>query len=253
MDRGGEMASDVPNVPRRIPITTWASERDVNLLSLDRVRFESVPLIDGRDGARRRMSPQLAWEARRKHAPCAIPISPSWRMDCRYVRIEGEEQYVKRLWELTAANPRATSGDVSAAVICQDRPLLPLRWPPSGRKTENPEREFSQRGCYLLPGEQYARDSKYALYLSSLLAGQGDPGRFFEEIRKEQANRRHGLLVSWLHVEYYRVPPGMRSSLLSARRAAEDPSSFGSSDSPDLAIAEYRIERANGKVSSANR
>ena len=213
MDRGGEMASDVPNVPRRIPITTWASERDVNLLSLDRVRFESVPLIDGRDGARRRMSPQLAWEARRKHAPCAIPISPSWRMDCRYVRIEGEEQYVKRLWELTAANPRATSGDVSAAVICQDRPLLPLRWPPSGRKTENPEREFSQRGCYLLPGEQYARDSKYALYLSSLLAGQGDPGRFFEEIRKEQANRRHGLLVSWLHVEYYRVPPGMRSSL----------------------------------------
>ena len=200
MDRGGEMASDVPNVPRRIPITTWASERDVNLVSLDRVRFESVPLIDGRDGARRRMSPQLAWEARRKHAPCAIPISPSWRMDCRYVRIEGEEQYVKRLWELTAANPRATSGDVSAAVICQDRPLLPLRWPPSGRKTENPEREFSQRGCYLLPGEQYARDSKYALYLSSLLAGQGDPGRFFEEIRKEQANRRHGLLVSWLHV-----------------------------------------------------
>jgi hypothetical protein len=84
---------------------------------------------------------------------------------------------------------------------------LPLRWPPSGRKTENPAREFSQRGCYQLPGEQHARDSKYALYLSSLLAGQGDPGRFFEEIRKQQANRLHGILVSWLHVEYYRVPP----------------------------------------------
>jgi hypothetical protein len=34
-----------------------------------------------------------------------------------------------------------------------------------------------------------------------------------EEIRKEQANRRQGLLISFLHVEYYRVPPGMRSSL----------------------------------------
>jgi hypothetical protein len=35
----------------------------------------------------------------------------------------------------------------------------------------------------------------------------------FEEIRIEQANRGHGLLVSWLQVEYYRVPAGMRSSL----------------------------------------
>jgi hypothetical protein len=138
------MLAEIPSVPRRIPITTWASERDVNLLSLDHVRFESVPLIDGRDGTRRReMSPQLAWEARRQHAPCTIPISPAWRRDCRYVRIESEEGYVRRLWELTAPNPRATSGDVSATVICQDRPLLPLRWPPSGRKTENPEREFS--------------------------------------------------------------------------------------------------------------
>jgi hypothetical protein len=134
-------------------------------------------------------------------------------MDCRYVRIEEEEAYVRRLWELTAPNPPAPRMEVSAAVICQDRPLLPLRWPPSGRKTENPEREFSPKGSFNLPGENYARDSKYALYLSSLLAGHGDPGRFFEEIRKEQANRRNGLLVSWLHVEYYRVPAGMRSSL----------------------------------------
>jgi hypothetical protein len=81
--------------------------------------------------------------------------------------------------------------EVSAAVICQDRPLLPLRLPPSGRKTENPEREFYPKGSFNLPGENYARESNYALYLSSLLAGHGDPGRFFEEIRKEQANRRN--------------------------------------------------------------
>ena len=92
------MLPDVLRVPRRVPITTWASERGVNLLSLDCVRFESVTLVDGRDGARRRMmSPQLAWEARRKHASCAIPIPASWQMDCRYMRIESEEWYVKRL------------------------------------------------------------------------------------------------------------------------------------------------------------
>jgi hypothetical protein len=92
------MLAEVPSIPRRIPITTWESEGDVNLLSLDRVRFESVPLIDGRDGARRRaMSLQLAWEVRRQHAPCTIPISPSWRMDCRYVQIETEGGYVRRL------------------------------------------------------------------------------------------------------------------------------------------------------------
>jgi hypothetical protein len=137
------MLAEVPSIPRRIAITSWASERDINLLSLDRVRFESVPLIDGRDGTlRRAMSPQLAWEARRKHAPCPIPISPSWRMDCLYVRIDSEEEYVRRLWELTVPNSRAPSGDVSATVICQDRPLLPLRWPPSGRKTETRSGNF---------------------------------------------------------------------------------------------------------------
>jgi hypothetical protein len=83
------MLAEVPSISRRIAITSWASEREVNLLSLDRVRFESVPLIDGRDGTRRRaMGPQLAWEVRRKHAQCKIPISPAWRMDCRYVRVE---------------------------------------------------------------------------------------------------------------------------------------------------------------------
>jgi hypothetical protein len=141
------MLAEVPRIPRRIAITSWAYERDINLLRCDRVRFESLLLMHGRDGTRRRaMSPQLAREVRREHGPCTIPISPSWRMDWRYVRIDSKEEYVRRLWELTVQNPRAPSGDVSVTVICQDRPLLLLRWPPSGRKTENLEREFSQRG-----------------------------------------------------------------------------------------------------------
>jgi hypothetical protein len=63
------MLAEVPSIPRSTAINTWDSERDVNLLRLDGVLFESIPLIDGRDGAcRRAMSPQMAWEARRKHA-----------------------------------------------------------------------------------------------------------------------------------------------------------------------------------------
>jgi hypothetical protein len=55
MDGGATaMLAEVPSISRRIAITSWASEREVNSLSLDRVRFESVPLIDGRDGTRRR-------------------------------------------------------------------------------------------------------------------------------------------------------------------------------------------------------
>jgi hypothetical protein len=102
------MATEGSNPSSRVPFKTWASERDVNLMCLDRVRFESIPVSEGGGGLRRRaMIPQLAWEARRKHAPCAIPISPEWGMDCRYVRIEEEEAYVRRLWELTAPNPPA--------------------------------------------------------------------------------------------------------------------------------------------------
>jgi hypothetical protein len=61
--------------------------------------------------------------------------------------------------------------------------------------------------------EAYARDSGYALYISSLMAGEGDPGRFVEELRKEHKNRRAGVLLSWAQVEYYHLPPGLRRTL----------------------------------------
>jgi hypothetical protein len=102
---------------------------------------------------------------------------------------------------------------VSREVICSQVPLLPLRWPMSGSKTENPIEEFLPRGEIEVPGEPYARERKYAVFMSSLVAGHGDPGRFFQELRKEAANRRAGMLVSWMQFEYYRVPQGMRSTL----------------------------------------
>jgi hypothetical protein len=198
------MLAEVPSIPRRIAITSWASERDINLLSLYRVRFESVTLIDGRDGTRRRaVSPQLSLEARRKHAPCTIPISPSWRMDCRCVWIEREEGYVRRLRELTVPNPRAPSGDVSATVISQDRPLLPLRWPPCGRKTENPEREFSQRSCIT------SMESSMPYTCRAFLLGRAIRGDSLKRSERSRLTVGTVFLVSWLRVEYYLVLPGI--------------------------------------------
>jgi hypothetical protein len=59
----------------------------------------------------------------------------------------------------------------------------------------------------------FARDSGYAFYISSLMAGEGDPGRFTEELRKKYKNRRAGVLLSWAQVEYYHLPPGLRKTL----------------------------------------
>jgi hypothetical protein len=206
------MAADQPTSGRRLRFPPWTTERDVNPRCFDRIRFESVP-TELRGDVRQHVSPQLAWEARRKHAPCAIPVPVELGMDCIYLREETENDYVHALAVLTAQNPPVPEGDVNLDFICQSRPLLPLRWPPSGRKTVNPEKEFSPRGELEVPGEPYARDSKYSLYMSSLLAGHGDPGRFFEELRKEAGNRRAGMLVSWSQVEYYRIPAGMRTTL----------------------------------------
>jgi hypothetical protein len=45
------------------------------------------------------------------------------------------------------------------------------------------------------------------------MAGEGDPGRFIEELRKEHKNRRAGILLSWAQVEYYHLPAGLRKTL----------------------------------------
>jgi hypothetical protein len=45
------------------------------------------------------------------------------------------------------------------------------------------------------------------------MAGEGDPGRFTEELRKEHKNHRASVLLSWSQVEYYHLPPGLRKTL----------------------------------------
>jgi hypothetical protein len=197
------------------PFKAWEVERNVNTQCFDRKRFDCVPVVAARTKPQSRQgtSPQLAWEARRKHSPYSFFIDPAWDMDCLYVRVLGEETYVRGLWKLTSPSPRDPEEEVSKTVICGERPLLPLRWAVSRRITSKPEVQHSQRGSLNIPGEKYARDSQYALYVSSLMADHGDPGRFIEEHRKEYKNRRNGVLLSWSQVEYYQIPPRFREAL----------------------------------------
>ena len=194
----------------REPFRSWAAER-AEATCFDMSRFDAIP--PSTRGGNRHRGREAAWDARRRHAPCPQRIVPSWGMDCIYLRTPAESDYVQALWAYTAQNPAVGEVAVGREYLMQSKPFLPLQWPPSGRKTNNPEGEFSQKGQLLIPPERHPRDSGYALYLASLMAGHGDPGRFIEEYRKEHKNRRQGVLLSWAQVEYYQVPSGMKKVL----------------------------------------
>jgi hypothetical protein len=145
--------------------------------------------------------------------PCSIRIYPAWDMDNLYLRGVEEEPYVKALSEFTANASPSIDADLHPEYLLQSRPFLPHPWLTSGSKTIDLERKFPRRGQVQLPHEAFARDSGYAFYISSLMAGEGNPGRFSDEIRKEHKNRRAGVLLSWAQVEYCRIPPGLRKTL----------------------------------------
>jgi hypothetical protein len=84
---------------------------------------------------------------------------------------------------------------------------------PVGADDEQPGWGIFPEGAVGRPPERHPRDSGYALYLASLMAGHGNPGRFIEEYRKEHKNRRQGVLLSWAQVEYYQVPQGIKRAL----------------------------------------
>jgi hypothetical protein len=203
--------------PSRAPFKPWVEDRLRNPNCFDSQRIDAIPdRVSGRSGRSLQhgaSSPQLAWEARRRHTPCSVPIDPTWDMDNLYLRGVEEEPYVKALSAFTTATPTRVVTDMHPDYVLHVRPLLPRPWLTSGRKTIDPEREFPRRGHIQFPHETFARDSGYALYISSLMAGEGDPGRFVEELRKEHKNRRAGVLLSWAQVEYYHLPPGLRKTL----------------------------------------
>jgi hypothetical protein len=201
----------------RVPFKPWATERLVNESCFDRKRFDAKPtrvlLPHDQVRGRHSSSPQLAWDARRRHAPCSIAIPELWGMDCLYGRLDGEEAYIRRLWTLTNSNPVPAESVVSLELVCDDRPLVPFRWPASVRPTLSPDIELSRRGYVKREGEKFARDSGYAVYLSILMANNGDPGRFVAELRKEYKNRCARVLLTLGQVEYYQVPIGLLQAL----------------------------------------
>jgi hypothetical protein len=85
-------------------------------------------------------------------------------------------------------NPAIGEEAVEREYLMLRKHFLSLKWPPSGRKTNGPDGEFSQKGQLLASPERHPRNSGYALYLASLMAGHGKPGCFIEECRKKNKN-----------------------------------------------------------------
>jgi hypothetical protein len=207
--------------PARAPFRTWVEDRQLNPNGFDNQRLDLISDRTAGMGSHRGVpglkhgvsSPQLAWEARRRHTPCSIRIDPAWDMDTLYLRGGEEERYVKALAEFTANAPPSIDADLHPECLLLSRPFLPHPWLTSGRKTLDHEREFTRRGQVHLPHEPFARDSGYAFYISRLMADEANPGLFTEELHKEHKNRSTGFLLIWAQVEYYNLPPGFRKSL----------------------------------------
>jgi hypothetical protein len=170
--------------PARAPFRTWVEDRHLNPNVFDKQHPDAIPDRTSGMGSHRGgrglqhgvSSPQLAWEARRRHTPCSIPIDTAWDMDTLYLRGVEEERYVKALAEFTASAPPSIGTNLHPDYLLLSRPFLPRPWLTSGRKTIDPEREFPRQGQVQLPHEVFARDSGYAFYIASLMAGEGDPG-----------------------------------------------------------------------------
>jgi hypothetical protein len=78
---------------------------------------------------------------------------------------------------------------------------VPYQWPDTPRRGREPLQEFSQSLDLLVPGEHYAWDSAYAVFITSFQAGPKGPGRFPAEYKREHRDRLRGALVSWDQVE----------------------------------------------------
>jgi hypothetical protein len=99
---------------------------------------------------------------------------------------------------------------VSLGLVCFDRPLLPPGWPQLSRPTWDPIREFPTTGHLSTPDDDFARDSAYALFRASGVAGIGDPGRSIREFRREKRDRRRNVLVSWSQMEFLELSAAAR-------------------------------------------
>lgn len=196
----------------RPPFTRWAEERLREPMRFDNARLDQVPIREKRDG-QPATSPELAWNARRRHAPCHERVPDTCRVDCHYLRLDEEYEYVIRLSHILSVPGYNSLDRASWVFLAFVPPFIPFRWPSLPRPTPFPRQEFASEGEIQVAGEPFARDSAYALYEASLAANAGDPGRFVAEFRKEARLRAKGLLVSWAQVEFHQIFPAHREAL----------------------------------------
>jgi hypothetical protein len=200
------------NYNERPAFSQWAEERVTQPPRFDNVRLDQVPIRERRDG-QPATSPELAWNARRRHAPCHTRVPATCRVDSHYLRLDEEFEYVIRLSHILSVPGHASIDRASWAILAFSPPFAPYRWPILSRPTPFPRQEFAPEGEILVSGETLPRDSAYALYEASLAARAGDPGRFIAEFRKEARMRAKGRLVSWTQVEFHQIFPAHRADL----------------------------------------
>jgi hypothetical protein len=118
--------------PARAPFRTWVEDRQLNPKGFDNQRLDAILDRTAGMGSHRGgrglqhdvSSPQLAWEARRRHTPCSIRIYSYWDMDTLYLRGVEEERYFKALSEFTANAPLSIDADLHREYLFHSRPFL---------------------------------------------------------------------------------------------------------------------------------
>jgi hypothetical protein len=126
----------------RVPFKPWVEDLQLNPNCVDSQRIDAIPdrvsgMVAGRSGRGLQhgvSSPQLAWEARRRHTPCSVSIDPAWDMDNLYLRGVEEEPYVKALAEFTASSPTRVDATLRPEYLLHPRPFLPRPWLTSGER-----------------------------------------------------------------------------------------------------------------------
>jgi hypothetical protein len=200
------------NIYERPAFSQWAEERVTQPPRFDNIRLDRVPVRERRDG-QAATSPELAWNARRRHAPCHTRVPATCQVDCHYLRLDEEFEYVIRLSHILSVPGHASLDRASWVLLAFSPPFAPYRWPILSRPTPFPRQEFAPEGEIFVSGDPLPRDSAYALYEASLVARAGDPGRFISEFRREARMRSKGRLVSWTQVEYHQIFPAHRADL----------------------------------------
>jgi hypothetical protein len=121
--------------PARAPFRTWVEDRPWKPNGFENQRLDAITDRTSGMGSQRGgrgfqhgiSSPQLAWEVRRSHTPCSIPIDPASDIDTLYLRGVEEERYVKALGEFTVNAPTSIGTNIHPKYIFLSRPSCLVR------------------------------------------------------------------------------------------------------------------------------